>query len=93
MNDHPTQWIDGGLTCRDAAERVTDYLEDQLPVFTKVRVGLHVASCADCCSYVVQIGLVSSALRSLPKLYPAPVNRLHLRQQFAVLHGRSASCS
>jgi predicted anti-sigma-YlaC factor YlaD len=91
MKDHPSQWIPSGLTCRDVAEQATDYLENRLPVFTKIRVGLHVASCAGCRSYVVQIGRVSSALRSLPKLYPSPVNHLRLRQQFAAHHGPSAS--
>jgi hypothetical protein len=32
---------------------------------------------------VAQIGLVSSTLRNLPRLYPSPVNRLRLRQRFA----------
>ncbi|MCI0428794.1 MAG: hypothetical protein L0Z46_12320 [Nitrospiraceae bacterium] len=91
MKDHPSQWIPSGLTCRDLAEQATDYLENRLPVFTKIRVGLHVASCAGCRSYVMKIGLVSTALRSLPKPHLSPVNRLHLRQQFAVHHGQSAS--
>ena len=86
MKDNPSQWIASGLSCRDVAERATDYLEDRLPVFRKIRIGLHVASCAGCRSYVVQIGLVSSALRSFPKPYLSPVNRLHLRQQFAAHH-------
>jgi len=86
LKDHPSQWINGGLTCRDVAERTTDYLEDRLPVFKKIRVGLHVTSCAGCRSYVLQIGRVFSALRSLPKLYPSPVNRLSLRRQFAARH-------
>jgi hypothetical protein len=33
-----------------------------------------------------QIDLVSSALRSLPKLYPSPLNRLRLSERFAVRH-------
>jgi len=91
MKDHPSQWIHSGLTCRDVAEWATDYLEDRLPALTTIRIGLHLTSCADCRSYVMQIGLVSSALRSLPKLYPPPINRLHLRQQFAAYHGQSVS--
>jgi hypothetical protein len=93
MEDHPSEWIHCGLTCRDVAERATDYLEDQLPVFTKIRVALHVAFCADCRSYVMQIGLVSSALRSLPKLYPSPLNRLRLSQQFATQHANLSAPS
>jgi predicted anti-sigma-YlaC factor YlaD len=86
MNDHPSQWIHSGLTCRDVAERATDYLEDRVPSLTAIRIGLHLTSCADCRSYVMQIGLVSSALRSLPKLYPTPVNRLRLSERFAGRH-------
>jgi Putative zinc-finger len=89
MKDHPLQWIHRGLICRDVAEQATDYLEDRLPALTTSRIGLHVASCSGCRSYVMQIDLVSSGLRSLPKLYPAPANRLHLRQQFVAHHGQS----
>lgn len=79
------------LTCRDVAERATDYLEDQLPALTTSRIGLHLATCAGCRSYVMQIRFVSFALRSLPKLYPSPSNCLHLRGQFAAHHSQSAS--
>jgi predicted anti-sigma-YlaC factor YlaD len=86
MKDHPSQRIHTGLSCRDVAEQATDYLEDRLPALTTIRVGLHLASCADCRAYVMQIGVVSSALRDLPKLYPSPINCLRLRQQFAAHH-------
>jgi predicted anti-sigma-YlaC factor YlaD len=91
MKDHPLQWIRSGLTCCDVTDRASEYLDDHLPILTKARVGLHLASCAHCRAYVKQIDLVSSALRSLPKLYPPPINRLHLRQQFAAYYGRSVS--
>jgi predicted anti-sigma-YlaC factor YlaD len=83
MKNHPSQWIHSGLTCRDVTDRASEYLGDHLPVLTKVRVALHMASCAHCRTYVAQIGLVSSALMSLPKLYPSSVNRLRLRHRFA----------
>ena len=91
MKDHPSQWIHNGLTCRDVAERASHYLEDRLPLSTKILVGLHLASCAGCRSYVKQIAAVCETLVGLPKLYPPPNNRLRLRQQFAVHHGRPAS--
>ena len=90
MKDHPSQWIDSGLTCRDVAEWATDYLEDRLPALTTIRIGLHLTSCADCRSYVMQIGLVSSALRRRPKRYPSQANRLRLRQRFDARHGSPA---
>ena len=91
MKDHPSQWILGGLTCREVAERASHYLEDRLPLSTKIRVGLHLASCADCRTYVKQIAAVCETLESLPTLYPPPINRLRLRQQFDAHHGQSAS--
>jgi len=85
MKDHPSQWIHSELTCRDVAERATDYLDNHLPILTKVPVGLHLASCADCRAYLKQIALVSEALGRLPKLYPRTINRL--RRHFSALHG------
>jgi predicted anti-sigma-YlaC factor YlaD len=83
MKNHPSQWIHSGLTCRDVTDRVSEYLDNRIPILTKVLIGMHLASCAHCRAYVKQIDLVSSALRSLPKLYPSAGNRLHLRRQFA----------
>jgi predicted anti-sigma-YlaC factor YlaD len=83
MNDHPSQGIHSELTCRDLTNRASEYLDGRLPILTKVLVGLHLASCTHCRTYVQQIDLVSSALRSLPTLNPLPVNRLRPRQQFA----------
>ena len=84
MKDHPSQSIHSDLTCRELAEWASHYLDDQLPLSSKILVGLHLASCNHCRAYVKQIDLVSSALRNLPKLYPPPINRL--RQQFAARH-------
>lgn len=90
MKDHPSQWIHSGLTCCDLTNRASEYLDDRLPILTKVLVGLHLASCAHCRVYVKQIDLVSSALRGLPKLYPSQANHLCLRQRFDARHGSSA---
>ena len=86
MKDHPSLWTHSGLTCCDVTDRASEYLDDRLPILTKVRVGLHLASCAHCRAYMKQIDLVSSTLRSLPKLYPSRLNRLHLRERFAARH-------
>ena len=86
MKDHPSQWTRSGLSCRDVTDRASEYLDDRLLSLTKVQVVLHLASCAHCRAYVKQIDLVSSALRSLPKLYPSPLNRLRLRERFAARH-------
>ena len=86
MKEHSSQWIQSGLICRDVTERVSKYLDGCIPLPTKVRVDLHLASCTHCRAYVQQIDLVSSALKSLPKLYPSPANRFRLRQRFAARH-------
>ncbi|HSQ51390.1 MAG TPA: zf-HC2 domain-containing protein [Nitrospiraceae bacterium] len=86
MNDHPSQWVPSRLTCRDATDRASEYLDDRLPILTKVLVGLHLASCVHCHTYLKQIDLVSSALRSLPKLHPSPLNRLRLSERIVARH-------
>ena len=86
MNDHPSQWVPSGLTCRDVTNRASKYLDDRLPILTKVRVSLHLASCAHCRTYLKQIDLVSSALRSFPTLHPSPLNRLRLGERVAARH-------
>jgi predicted anti-sigma-YlaC factor YlaD len=92
MKDHPSQWITSGLTCRDVADRTTDYLDERLPILTKVRVRLHLASCADCRGYVRQIALVRDATSLLPRPFPSPIARLRLRQRFAARHAHQTGC-
>ena len=86
MKVYPSQWTHSDLTCREVSDRASEYLDDNISILTKVRVGLHLATCTHCRAYVQQIDLVSSALSSLPKLHPSPINRLRLRQQFAAHH-------
>src|ERR1044071_5086555 len=76
MKDYPSRWIHSGLTCRDVADRASGYLSGSVPISTKVLIGLHLLSCPHCRTYVKQIDLVSSALRSLPKQHPSPSDRL-----------------
>ena len=86
MKGHTSPWIHSGLTCREVTDHASEYLDDNISILTKVRVGLHLASCTHCRAYMQQIDLVSSALSSFPKLYPPPINRLRLRQRFAARH-------
>jgi hypothetical protein len=88
MKDHPSQWIQSGLICRDVVDRSSQYLDDRLPILTKIRVGLHLASCAHCCTYLKQTALLCEASARLPKQYPSPIQRLRLRQHFAAHHAR-----
>lgn len=86
MKVYPSQWIYNGLTCRDVTDRASEYLDNRISILNKVRIGLHLEFCVHCRVYVKQVGLVSSALRSLPKVYPSTLNRLCLRQRFAARH-------
>jgi putative zinc finger protein len=93
MKDHPSQWIHCGLTCREVTDRVSEYLDERLPMLTKIRVGLHLASCADCRTYVTQIVLVRDTWIRLPKPAHSPINRLDLRQHFSARSGQSSVVS
>lgn len=86
MKDHPSPWIDSGLTCRDITNRATDYLEDRLSTFTKERVGFHLESCAGCRAYVAQLSLVRDTLKLLPKQVPSPIDRFRLLRHFGAFH-------
>lgn len=93
MKDHPSQWIHSGLACREVTDRVSEYLDDRIPMLTKIRVALHFASCADCRTYVIQIVLVRDTLIRLPKPAPSPINRLNLRRHFSARYGQSSVVS
>jgi len=86
MKDHPSQWIPSGLTCHNVADRTTDYLDERMSILTRARVGLHLATCADCRAYVKQIALVRDAAALLHRPLPSPIIRLRLRQHFAQFH-------
>lgn len=83
MKNHPAPWVHTGVTCHEVTDCASEYLDDNISILTKVRVGLHLVSCIHCRTYVQQIDLVSTALGNLPKLYPSPTNHLRLKQQFA----------
>ncbi len=91
MKDHPSQWITSGLTCRDVADRATDYLDERLPILTQVRCGLHLASCAHCRVYMKQLALVSACARLVPSASIPALNRLHLRRYFSARHRGTAA--
>jgi predicted anti-sigma-YlaC factor YlaD len=89
MKDCLSQWIHSRLTCRSVASFASEYLDDRLPMLTKVCIGLHLTSCADCRTYMKQMALVCEAAAGLPKQYPSPITRLRLQQHFARCHSPS----
>jgi predicted anti-sigma-YlaC factor YlaD len=90
MKDHPSQWVANRLTCRQVTAQATLYLEDRSPLFTTVRIGLHLASCADCRAYMKQMALVTETMASLSisMCEPSQINRMRLRQQYAARMSR-----
>jgi predicted anti-sigma-YlaC factor YlaD len=83
MKDYLSQSVQREFTCRDVAERISEYLDNHPTLLTKINVALHLASCAHCCTYLKQILLVRDAVAFLPTSYPSTINRLHLQQHFA----------
>jgi anti-sigma factor RsiW len=53
------------LSCREIVELVTDYLEDALPPEERLRVELHLATCAGCLAYVDQMRATVRVLGTL----------------------------
>jgi predicted anti-sigma-YlaC factor YlaD len=82
MKEYPAQRNYRGLTCRNVSGIASEYLDDHLPMLTKIRVSLHLASCADCRTHMKQMALVCEVAASFPKPYPSLVTRLRLRQHF-----------
>ena len=53
------------MTCRDFAEFLLEYIDDELPVATRRQLETHLAECPDCVTYLRQyrdtIRLVATA--------------------------------
>lgn len=88
MKDHPSQWIHSGLTCPDVVDRSSEYLDDHLPILTRIRIGLHLASCFHCRTYMKQMALLCETVARLPKQYTSPIQRLRLRHHFVAQYPR-----
>lgn len=71
------------ITCREVAERTSAYLEEHVDDISKVRMALHVATCAGCRTYVTQIASVRDVLGRLPKDDATPVQHERLRRAFS----------
>lgn len=53
------------LTCRDLAERATDYLEGDLSLWHRLRVRVHLNMCARCRAYLGQMRKTVRVLRGI----------------------------
>lgn len=72
----------GGLTCRDAVEAVTAYLEGMMGLSDWVRFQMHLGLCRGCRIYLRQMKLTVRALNALPAEPPPPAVREELLRRF-----------
>ena len=91
VHDPPEQTA-SEITCREVAEWTSAYLDEHVNETSKVRMALHLATCAGCEAYVKQIasvrdmlGLLPGRLRSRPGMIvcgrSSQRDRTSLRQQ------------
>ena len=71
------------ITCREVAEWTSAYLDAHADDATQVRMALHLAACAGCDAYVLQMATVRDLLGRLPGTAVEPVLRDRLRQAFS----------
>lgn len=79
------------ITCQEVAEWASAYLEEHLDDPAKIRMALHLSSCAGCEAYVAQIASVRNLLGLLPEGPVEPSHRDRLRQAFAARQKHSPS--
>lgn len=70
------------LTCRDVAERSTDYVERALPFGERVGMWMHLAMCKHCRAYLEQYRQTIATLGRLPDEPPSAECRAELMQRF-----------
>lgn len=71
------------ITCREVAEWTSAYIDAHMDEELKVRIALHLASCAGCEAYVKQIASVRNLLGLLPNAPETPTDPERLRQAFS----------
>jgi len=55
------------LSCKEITEKASDYLDKDLPFFTRLKVKMHLRICVHCKRYVEQLQLTIQALGKLKK--------------------------
>jgi len=74
--------LGGSLTCKEATEAVTDYLEDMMGFSRWVRFQMHLGLCRGCRIHLRQMKLAVRTMRALPHEPPPPDVREELLQRF-----------
>ncbi len=73
---------DDGLTCKEAVELVTEYLEKALLPELRKRLEAHVAECPGCENYIEQMQLTIDMLHQIARESVFPATKLELLQLF-----------
>ena len=71
----PEQMPENVMHCRDALERLTDFLEGDLDDAERRLLEHHVAACPNCRQALEELRLTISLLHRLPKPKPRPIIR------------------
>jgi anti-sigma factor RsiW len=73
---------DGGLSCREMVELVTDYLEGALSPVDRARFDAHIAGCEGCTMYLRQMREMLDLLGELPPDSISPQGEAELLATF-----------
>ena len=55
------------LSCKDITEKASEYLDQELPFFTRLKVKIHLRMCQNCDRYVKQLQITIRALGKMNK--------------------------
>ena len=90
VHDPPEQTA-SEITCREVAEWTSAYLDEHVNETSKVRMALHLATCAGCEAYVKQIASVRDMLGLLPRAIAELAWHDRLRQAFSARQNQPSS--
>lgn len=76
------------ITCREVVEWTSAYLDEHVDDASKVRMALHLATCAGCATYAKQIASIRDLLGLLPGAGAEPAQRDRLRLAFSARQHR-----
>ncbi|MEM9188299.1 MAG: zf-HC2 domain-containing protein [Myxococcota bacterium] len=71
---------DGGISCSEVLDGLSDYLEGDLPPAVVARVEVHLAHCTNCQRFGADFGALVTSLRRLPVPEPSAEALETLRQ-------------
>ena len=74
--------IDDALTCKEAVELMTDYVENVLLPGLRKQLEKHVADCPGCTNYIEQVRLTVGMLRHLAQEPVFPETKQELLEVF-----------